>query len=103
LLGNGDAVFFHFAIRVIGPGAHPQAACVPQQHEFSLAAGGFTDGLDHGVRRNARYGGAIEDRCICRRLDAQGLKLPNMLFDRSRIAAGPAGDDELIDCNRCRI
>jgi hypothetical protein len=67
-----------------------------EQHNFGFAARAFTDRLDRLLRRQARGGSAIKYGRARRPLDAERLKLANMIFDRPCIASGPAA---MISCS----
>ena len=63
------------------------------EDELDFAAGIGARDLNLGVVREEVRRYAIEDRRCLRRLDADFLKLLDVLPQRGLVAAGPAGDD----------
>ena len=72
------------------------------QHELDLAAGIAAPDLDAILQRDPPRRAAIIDRRRSRPRDADRFEFSDMLVARHRIAAGPAGDDGLVDRKRQR-
>ena len=80
-------------------GAHrdPQSVGGADQHGLDLAGAVIAQDLDAvGLRQHLR-GGAIVDRHPRRRLHADRLQLFDVMIERRDVAAGPAGDDKILD------
>jgi hypothetical protein len=97
LLRERHADGFRFAVGVVGADGDPQAVGLVQQHELHLAARVRPRHLD--LARGAERVGsdAIKDRRRLGRLDADLLELADVLPERRFVAAGPAGDHQLLE------
>jgi len=87
---------------MIGAAADEDAALPADQHELDLAAGIFAGHLDAILQGDPPRRAPVVDRRGRRPRDADRFELSDVLVARHRIAAGPAGDDGLIDRKRQR-
>src|ERR1700733_14901393 len=97
LFRYGDAVGFHFAVGMIRPDADPELAAILQHDVFDFAARRVADSLDLIGNQQPLLACPIENRCRARPFHTERLQFDDMLFERSRITAGPAGDDTRPD------
>ena len=102
LLGNRDAVAFDLAIGVVGTSAYKDATLPADQYKLNLSAGIGATHFDAVVHRQPPCRDPIIDRRRDRARDPDRLELGDVLVAGDRIAAGPAGDDDLIDRQRQR-
>ena len=102
LLGHRDAVGLHLAVSVVGADADKNAALPADQDEFNLAARLIAADFDAIGGGQPPRGDTIIDRGRCRRRNTDPLEFGDVFIARDRIAAGPAGDNGLIDRQRQR-
>ena len=97
LLGLGNAVGLELAVGMVGADGDPQPVGRADQYRLGLAGRVVAHGLDGlGLRQQAR-GDAIVQRHLRRRLHADRLQLLDVMLECRDIAAGPAGDYQVID------
>src|SRR5215468_2953713 len=102
LLGDGDAVALDLAVGVIRTEADEGAALPSYQDELDLAGGVVAADLDRIFCGQPARRAAVIDWRRRRPCDADRFELGDMLVARDGIAAGPAGDDGLLDRKRQR-
>src|SRR5690606_25096317 len=96
LLGQGHAVGFQHAVRVVRGQAHQQATLMVEHKHFGLAGRARTDNLDVGILDHLVGGDAVVQRHGAWAGHAQFGQLFNVVLDGSQVAASPAGHDAML-------
>src|SRR5690606_12612278 len=96
LLGQGHAVGFQHAVRVVRGQADQQATLVVEHKHFGLAGRTGAHDLDVGILDHLVGGDAVVQRHRARARYAQFGQLFNVVLDGSQIAASPAGHDAVL-------
>jgi hypothetical protein len=93
---------FRGTVGVVGAESDPEPAG-GKNHGFDLARGLGPDDVDLGLGGDEPAVDALEQRHAARRLDAERLQVVDAMLQPGGIAAGPAGDHEIIDRNLDRL
>ena len=98
LLGMGDAVALELAVGMVGADRDPEPVGGADQHRLGLARRVVAQrpGCVSACVSRLR-GDAVVQRHLRRRLHADRLQLLDVMLQRRDIAAGPAGDHQVVD------
>jgi len=103
LLGGRDAITLYPAVGVIGAHGDPEPVRRAHQHGLDFARCVVAQHLyADGLRQQAGCD-AIVQRDFRRRLNADRLQLFDMMVESGNVAAGPAGDHQLIDLDDASV